>query len=226
MVLGYTCTCCAWRVHLLIAALAALLEHAPLLADAVTVFDCLWWFFGPFNPASGLVRCADAGRTPRRAHLSWPSSAHAFAACAGSRVRVRVRARAREGTLSAGTLDNGSLDWLSCGHCFCGAGCLVVSPRYRKEGRGDSMLSFLERTAISAGVSRLFALSTRTMQWFTERGFVEVPVSELPERRQRTINLARGSKVFMKGLNSPRELDAEELLWAADAPQSRQARGG
>jgi N-acetylglutamate synthase-like GNAT family acetyltransferase len=23
-------------------------------------------------------------------------------------------------------------------------GCLVVSPRYRKEGRGDSMLSFLE----------------------------------------------------------------------------------
>jgi len=105
-------------------------------------------------------------------------------------------------------------------------GCLVVSPRYRKEGRGDSMLSFLERTAISAGVSRLFALSTRTMQWFTERGFVEVPVSELPERRQRTINLARGSKVFMKGLNSPRELDAEELFWAADAPQSRQARGG
>ena len=123
-------------------------------------------------------------------------------------------------------LPNGPAPRLGRPHCFCGAGCLVVSPRYRKEGRGDSMLSFLERTAISAGVSRLFALSTRTMQWFTERGFVEVPVSELPERRQRTINPARGSKVFMKGLNSPRELDAEELFWAADAPQSRQARGG
>ena len=36
------------------------------------------------------------------------------------------------------------------------------------------MLSFVERTAVVAGVQRLFALSTTTMQWFTERGFVEV----------------------------------------------------
>eukprot|EP00967_Tisochrysis_lutea_P002223 scaffold2788_cov32-Tisochrysis_lutea.AAC.3 len=93
-------------------------------------------------------------------------------------------------------------------------GCLVVSPRYRKEGRGDSMLSFLERTAISAGVTRLFALSTRTMQWFCERGFREVPMSELPEGRQKMINVRRGSKVFMKSIQSSRALDAEELFWS------------
>ena len=44
-------------------------------------------------------------------------------------------------------------------------GCLVVDPAYRKQGRGDAMLSFIERTAIAAGVTEIFALSTRTMQW-------------------------------------------------------------
>ena len=37
-------------------------------------------------------------------------------------------------------------------------GCLVVSASYRKQGRGDAMLSFVERTAIAAGVERLFEL--------------------------------------------------------------------
>jgi N-acetylglutamate synthase-like GNAT family acetyltransferase len=34
------------------------------------------------------------------------------------------------------------------------------------------------------------------MQWFSERGFLEVPMSELPENRQRMINVKRGSKVL------------------------------
>eukprot|EP00962_Isochrysis_galbana_P036397 scaffold12579_cov101-Isochrysis_galbana.AAC.1 len=65
------------------------------------------------------------------------------------------------------------------------------------------------------------------MQWFSERGFREVPMSELPETRQRMINVKRGSKVFMKTITSPRELDAEELFWATaeqDAAASQPKR--
>ena len=60
--------------------------------------------------------------------------------------------------------------------------CLVVAPQYRRQGCGDAMLGFLERTAVAAGVSNVFALSTHTMQWFVERGFGPVETSELPPR--------------------------------------------
>ena len=43
--------------------------------------------------------------------------------------------------------------------------CLAVHPAYRRSGRGETMLSYLEREAIKLGVSEIFVLSTRTMQW-------------------------------------------------------------
>jgi amino-acid N-acetyltransferase len=94
-------------------------------------------------------------------------------------------------------------------------GCLVVAPGYRRQGCGDAMLGFLERTAIAAGVQQLFALSTHTMQWFMERGFTEVPLQALPERRVAIYNHERGSKIYMKNLMTTREVDAEELFWVA-----------
>ena len=60
-------------------------------------------------------------------------------------------------------------------------GCLVVDPAYRKQGRGDAMLSFIERTAIAAGVTEIFALSTRTMQWCARQP--PTPVPEAPRAR-------------------------------------------
>ena len=60
-------------------------------------------------------------------------------------------------------------------------GCLVVDPAYRKQGRGDAMLSFIERTAIAAGVTEIFALSTRTMQWCVRQP--PTPVPEAPRAR-------------------------------------------
>jgi len=101
-------------------------------------------------------------------------------------------------------------------------GCLVTSRKYRKQGHGDAMLAFVERTAINAGVTDLFALSTHTMQWFMERGFAEVGLSALPERRQRLYNRVRASKIYMKPLASSRRVDAEELFWAEQS-RSRNA---
>ena len=92
-------------------------------------------------------------------------------------------------------------------------GCLVVASQYRRQGCGDAMLGFLERTAAAAGVEKLFALSTHTMQWFLERGFSACPLTALPERRVAIYNHERGSKIYMKPLSSSRQIDAEELFW-------------
>jgi amino-acid N-acetyltransferase len=92
-------------------------------------------------------------------------------------------------------------------------GCLVVTSQYRRQGCGDAMLGFLERTAIAAGVSHIFALSTHTMQWFQERGFSQCALEALPERRQLIYNHKRASKIYMKSLASSRLLDAQELFW-------------
>ena len=75
--------------------------------------------------------------------------------------------------------------------------CLVVAPSYRRQGCGDAMLGFMERTAVAAGVNNLFALSTHTMQWFMERGFRQVSVDELPERRAAIYDSDRASKVYV-----------------------------
>ena len=92
-------------------------------------------------------------------------------------------------------------------------GCLVVAPSYRRQGCGDAMLVFLERTAIAAGIETLFALSTHTMQWFMERGFHECPLDALPERRIAIYDRKRGSKIYSKALKDSRSLDAEELFF-------------
>ena len=89
--------------------------------------------------------------------------------------------------------------------------CLAVHPSYRREGRGETLLAYLERRALLMGITELFVLSTRTMQWFEERGFVSSDPSLLPPTRQ--YNKARGSKVYIKVLGSQRDIDVEELMW-------------
>jgi len=92
-------------------------------------------------------------------------------------------------------------------------GCLVVNPLYRSKGRGDAMLGYLERLCVQNGATNLFVLSTQTMEWFVERGFDEVGVERLPSSRRATYNHERGSKIYMKKVNSLRDLDASELFW-------------
>jgi amino-acid N-acetyltransferase len=96
---------------------------------------------------------------------------------------------------------------------FAEFGCLVVNPLYRSRGRGDAMLGYLERLCVENGASNLFVLSTQTMEWFVERGFDEVGVERLPPSRQATYNHERASKIYMKQVNSIRDLDASELFW-------------
>ncbi|KAL7444183.1 hypothetical protein ACHAXH_007092 [Discostella pseudostelligera] len=97
---------------------------------------------------------------------------------------------------------------------FAEIGCLVVSKDYRRGGRGDAMLGYLERLSLQSGASKVFVLSTQTMEWFVERGFKEVPVESLPPSRQAMYNKKRKSKIYMKEIDGDRDLDAAELWWS------------
>jgi len=78
--------------------------------------------------------------------------------------------------------------------------CLAVHQEYRKQGRGDDLLEYIERQAKGLGISRLFVLTTRTAHWFQERGFRAATLKELPMARQELYNYQRRSKVFIKSL--------------------------
>jgi len=90
--------------------------------------------------------------------------------------------------------------------------CFVVSPQYRGRGKGDALLGFLERRALSQGIRRVFILSVRAFHWFLERGFREGTIDDLPPEKRKTYNFHRRSKIYIKDLISQREVDEEELL--------------
>lgn len=96
---------------------------------------------------------------------------------------------------------------------FAEIGCLVVNKDFRSRGRGDAMLGYLERLCLINGCTNIFVLSTQTMEWFIERGFDEADVSQLPPSRQATYNHKRASKIYLKKIESARDLDASELWW-------------
>ncbi|GAB0491530.1 hypothetical protein MMPV_002784 [Pyropia vietnamensis] len=91
-------------------------------------------------------------------------------------------------------------------------GCFAVRPEYRKLGKGDALLGFIERKSFALGVRRLFILSTQSFHWFLERGFEEITVEGVPESKRVQVDLARKSKVYQKKLLGARAVDEEELL--------------
>jgi amino-acid N-acetyltransferase len=80
--------------------------------------------------------------------------------------------------------------------------CLAINPDHRNYGRGDSLLRHVEYQARQRGINRLFLLSTRTGQWFEERGFQETGVDQLPQRKQELYNFERRSKIFVKNIGT------------------------
>lgn len=78
--------------------------------------------------------------------------------------------------------------------------CLAVHPHYRDEGRGEMLLTYLERRALAAGLKCLFVLTTQTAHWFLERGFKQGNLKALPIKRRELYNYQRNSKIFLKDL--------------------------
>jgi len=78
--------------------------------------------------------------------------------------------------------------------------CLAVDAAYRGTGKGEQMLTYMEKRAKQQGFKSLFVLSTRTAHWFVERGFTETDVERLPKEKRALYNYHRRSKIFMKKL--------------------------
>lgn len=74
--------------------------------------------------------------------------------------------------------------------------CFAVDPDYRKMGRGDRLLDAVTLKAKAQGFSKLFVLTTKTEQWFKERGFAQVSPEILPG--DKNYNTSRNAKVLMK----------------------------
>jgi amino-acid N-acetyltransferase len=80
--------------------------------------------------------------------------------------------------------------------------CVVVSSSHENQGIGRKMMHYLETRAREAGVKRLIVLSTRTFNYFQQKGgFTEGKVEMLPPARLVKYEASgRNSKVLYKDL--------------------------
>ncbi len=78
--------------------------------------------------------------------------------------------------------------------------CVAVHPDYRDSARGDILLGEIQKRARKLGVEKLFILTTRTTQWFQERGFVLAGIEDLPKYKREHYNHQRKSKVLIQQL--------------------------
>jgi amino-acid N-acetyltransferase len=78
--------------------------------------------------------------------------------------------------------------------------CVAVHPDYRSSSRGEELLQRVAMQARQMGLSKLFVLTTRSIHWFQERGFMPVEVDQLPASKKEMYNYQRKSKVLMADL--------------------------
>jgi amino-acid N-acetyltransferase len=78
--------------------------------------------------------------------------------------------------------------------------CLAVHAAYRGAKRGERLLEQLEDRARQQGIHTMFALTTRTSDWFRERGYAPMPKELLPLERRSSYSPRRNSLVLGKEL--------------------------
>jgi amino-acid N-acetyltransferase len=77
---------------------------------------------------------------------------------------------------------------------------LAVHPDFRREGYGEALMAEIEARARKLKLNQMFVLTTRTSQWFIERGFRTVTIADLPKEKQALYNYQRKSQVYRKQL--------------------------
>lgn len=78
--------------------------------------------------------------------------------------------------------------------------CVAVHPDYRQSARGEALLEHITTQAQVQGLNKLFVLTTRSIHWFQERGFVPADISDLPVEKQKLYNYQRKSKILIATL--------------------------
>ncbi len=89
-------------------------------------------------------------------------------------------------------------------HQLAELACLYVAKAHEGQGHGRRLIAFAERQASDRGMKRIFALSTRTFNFFQKKGsYLEGTPDDLPpERRIKYDASARNSKVMLKDLTA------------------------
>ncbi len=75
---------------------------------------------------------------------------------------------------------------------------LAVHPDFRREGYGEALMTEIEARARKLKLTGLFVLTTRTSQWFLERGYHTAAIADLPKQKQSLYNYQRKSQVYRK----------------------------
>jgi amino-acid N-acetyltransferase len=81
---------------------------------------------------------------------------------------------------------------------FGAIACLAVHSEYQGGARGNRMLEYVYAKAKRLQLNTLFVLSTQTMHWFIERGFLPTDLQHLPEALRLMYNPERNSKILYK----------------------------
>lgn len=79
--------------------------------------------------------------------------------------------------------------------------CMAIHPHYRSSSRGDTLLLKTIEKAKQLNLTKLFVLTTQSIHWFQERGFVPASVDDLPVKKKAQYNYQRNSKVLILELN-------------------------
>ena len=73
---------------------------------------------------------------------------------------------------------------------------IATNPVYSHLSMGRKIVSYLVEKAARVGMSRVFALTTRTVDWFEQLGFVQADLESLPARKRENYNHARKSRIL------------------------------
>ena len=87
-------------------------------------------------------------------------------------------------------------------HSLAEMACLYVSRNQENKGFGRKLMAFAENLAREKGIDRIYALSTRAVNYLQQKGgYSEADVSVLPgDRRARYSESGRNSRILIKEL--------------------------
>jgi amino-acid N-acetyltransferase len=74
---------------------------------------------------------------------------------------------------------------------------IVVDEMYINAGIGKKIVSYLMEKALAMKLKQVFLLTTQTSDWFSQLGFEQGKITDLPKEKQKTYNYDRNSLVFL-----------------------------
>ncbi|BBI01350.1 N-acetylglutamate synthase [Buchnera aphidicola (Nipponaphis monzeni)] len=79
--------------------------------------------------------------------------------------------------------------------------CVAVHPDYRNSSRGELLVNKIKIKAKELHLKKIFVLTTQSIHWFREKGFIPIKINFLPDSKKKMYNYQRGSKMLIIDVN-------------------------